>query len=78
MNKDGDDAPLPVRAYHRLLVWDIMRKPLATRLTERMLNPVLGKSFVFYATKGRLPAADHPGRTATTTAGPSDPGTSAA
>jgi len=42
---------LPSRAYHQLLVWDIMRKPLATRMTERLLNPVLGKSLVVYADK---------------------------
>ena len=42
---------LPSRAYHQLLVWDIMRKPLATRMTERLLNPVLGKSLVVNADK---------------------------
>jgi SAM-dependent methyltransferase len=38
-----------VRAYHRLLVWDIERHPLPTRLCEQLLNPVLGKSLVVYA-----------------------------
>jgi SAM-dependent methyltransferase len=47
---DRDDHPL-VRAYHRLLVWDIMRRPRATRLAERALNPVLGKSLVVYLHK---------------------------
>jgi len=37
------------RLYHRLLVWDIVRRPLLTRLTEQALNPVLGKSLVMYA-----------------------------
>jgi SAM-dependent methyltransferase len=46
-----NDTALPVRAYHRLLVWDITRRPLATRAAERALNPLLGKSFVAYATK---------------------------
>jgi SAM-dependent methyltransferase len=41
----------PVRAYHRFLVWDITRRPRATRLLERALNPVLGKSLVLYAAK---------------------------
>ncbi|MFF5402622.1 class I SAM-dependent methyltransferase [Streptomyces misionensis] len=50
-----NDKALPVRAYHKLLVWDIMKKPLATRLAERTLNPVMGKSFVVYATKPHLP-----------------------
>ena len=40
---------LPSRSYHRLLAWDITRRPLLTRLAERTLNPVLGKSLVVYA-----------------------------
>jgi hypothetical protein len=52
---------LPSRAYHRLLVWDIMRKPLVTRAAERALNPVLGKSLVMYADK---PAAARSARVA--------------
>lgn len=47
----GDsDHPL-VRAYHRFLVWDLMRGPWVTRLAETVLNPVLGKSLVLYARK---------------------------
>jgi len=42
---------LPSRAYNQILVWDIMRKPLVTRVTEQLLNPVLGKSLVMYAEK---------------------------
>jgi SAM-dependent methyltransferase len=45
-----DDHPL-ARAYHRLLVWDIMKRPAATRLAERALNPLIGKSIVIYADK---------------------------
>jgi SAM-dependent methyltransferase len=41
----------PVRLYHRLLVWDLMRRPRVTQLAERLLNPIIGKSVVFYATK---------------------------
>jgi SAM-dependent methyltransferase len=37
-----------VRAYHRLLVWDIERAPKLTRRTEWLLNPILGKSLVAY------------------------------
>lgn len=40
-----------VRAYHRLLVWDITHARSPLRLLERMLNPLLGKSLVVYATK---------------------------
>ena len=47
---DNDQHPL-VRTYHRMLVWDIMRKPLATRLAERALNPLMGKSLVVYLRK---------------------------
>ena len=46
----NDDHPA-VKAYHRLLVWDIMKKPLATRLAERALNPLIGKSLVLYLRK---------------------------
>ena len=45
-----DDHPL-ASAYHRLLVWDIMRKPAVTRIADRALNPLIGKSLVVYATK---------------------------
>jgi SAM-dependent methyltransferase len=47
---DNDRHPL-VTAYHRFLVWDITRRPLATRLADRVLNPVLGKSIVIYGEK---------------------------
>jgi SAM-dependent methyltransferase len=46
----NDDHPL-VRAWHRLLVWDITEQPLVTRAAEGLLSPVLGKSLVVYATK---------------------------
>ncbi|NYJ76172.1 class I SAM-dependent methyltransferase [Allobranchiibius huperziae] len=39
------------RGYHRLLVWDMMRAPAVTRVAERALNPVMGKSFVVYLRK---------------------------
>jgi SAM-dependent methyltransferase len=42
---------LPSRAYHQILVWDIMKKPWITRVAEQTLNPVLGKSLVMYADK---------------------------
>jgi SAM-dependent methyltransferase len=49
----NDDHPL-VQAYLKVLVWDIMQtQPMGTitRWTERLLNPVLGKSLVVYARK---------------------------
>ena len=45
------DRHLLVRTYHQLLVWDIMRKPLTTRVVERALNPLIGKSLVVYLRK---------------------------
>ncbi len=53
-----DDGHPLARAYHRLLVWDIMKKPAATRLAERALNPLIGKSIVIYA--GKPPAGCGP------------------
>jgi hypothetical protein len=50
------DHPL-VRPYRRLLEWDIVEAPAVTRRTERVLNPVLGKSLVVYATKPTTGAA---------------------
>jgi SAM-dependent methyltransferase len=47
----GDDEHPAVRAYHRLLVWDITRAPFITRAVERLANPVIGKSLVVYARK---------------------------
>jgi len=49
----NDDHPL-VRAYHQVLLWDILgRRPHATvtRLLDRVANPLLGKSLVLYAQK---------------------------
>jgi hypothetical protein len=46
------DQALPVALYHRLLVWDLMSRPRATRLVEAALNPLIGKSLVLYAVKG--------------------------
>lgn len=47
-----------VKAYHQLLVWDLMKTPGISQIThsaERVLNPVLGKSLVVY---GRKPIDD--------------------
>jgi SAM-dependent methyltransferase len=40
-----------VNAYRRLLEWEIVEQPRGMRLAERALSPLLGKSFVVYATK---------------------------
>ncbi|MFZ4516173.1 MAG: class I SAM-dependent methyltransferase [Acidimicrobiia bacterium] len=43
-----DDAWL-ARKYHDFLVWELTNRPRWTRVMERTLNPVLGKSLVVYA-----------------------------
>jgi len=43
-----NDQHFAVRSYHRLLVWDITARTPITRIPEKLLNPVLGKSFVVY------------------------------
>jgi hypothetical protein len=40
-----------VNAYKRFLEWDIVKAPRLTRVLERVLAPVLGKSYIVYATK---------------------------
>ena len=52
----NDKNPL-VRAYHQLLVWDMVKQPLATRLAEKVLQPLVGKSLVVYLRKEDLRAA---------------------
>jgi len=47
---DNDTNPA-VKAYHRVLVWDMMKAPALTRQAEKALNPVMGKSFVVYLQK---------------------------
>lgn len=47
---DRDDHRL-VRAYHRMLVWDITAHTPVTRVPEALLNPVMGKSLVNYFRK---------------------------
>jgi hypothetical protein len=49
-----------VRAYHQVLVWDIGgTQPWQrfTRLADRVLTPVIGKSIVAYARKPLAPAS---------------------
>jgi SAM-dependent methyltransferase len=48
----NDEQPV-VAAYHRLLVWDLMRRPRVMRLAEALLNPLIGKSVAMYFTKLR-------------------------
>jgi len=43
----NDDHPL-AKAYHRLLVWEIMKQPRVLRWAGRVLDPLIGKSLVLY------------------------------
>jgi SAM-dependent methyltransferase len=60
----NNDAHPLAKTYHQMLVWDIMKRPLATRLADRMLNPVIGKSVVVYFTKPAMPSRERAHATA--------------
>ncbi|MGA8546396.1 MAG: class I SAM-dependent methyltransferase [Mycobacterium sp.] len=47
---DNSHHPAVV-AYHKMLVWDMMRRPRVTRLAESTLNPLIGKSVALYFEK---------------------------
>jgi len=47
---DNTENPA-VRAYHKLLVWDMMRRPALTRAAEAVLDPLVGKSVALYFEK---------------------------
>ncbi len=40
-----------IRQYHKLLVWDIMKRPLFTRALSAVADPLMGKSVVLYFDK---------------------------
>jgi SAM-dependent methyltransferase len=42
----------PVNLYKKFLEWDIIKRPKLTRMLDRILNPVIAKSIVFYLKKG--------------------------
>jgi SAM-dependent methyltransferase len=46
----NDDNPA-VRKYREFLEWDITEQPAVTRVADRVLSPLLGKSIVFYGVK---------------------------
>ena len=45
-----NDHPL-VTKYRKFLEWDIIEGSTATRIAERVLSPVMGKSFIVYSQK---------------------------
>lgn len=52
---NADGHPL-VRLYRGFLEWDVMKRPLLTRIVDAALNPVLGKSVVMYFRRLGSPA----------------------
>jgi len=48
--KNRDNSIL-VKLYHQFLVWDLMKKPIFTRVLEFILQPFIGKSLVMYFKK---------------------------
>ena len=46
----NDSHPL-VEKYRKFLEWDITEQPKATAIAERVLSPVLGKSYIVYSRK---------------------------
>ena len=49
----NDKNPL-VKAFHQVMVWEIVKQPLATRVAGALLDPLVGKSMVLYLVKPEL------------------------
>jgi|TARA_B110000240_G_scaffold52687_1_gene60241 SAM-dependent methyltransferase len=45
------DSSYLIKLYHKFLVWDLMKKPIFTRILEFILQPLIGKSLVMYFKK---------------------------
>ena len=45
------DSSYLTKLYHKFLVWDLMKKPIFTRILEFILQPLIGKSLVMYFKK---------------------------
>ena len=48
---DRQEDSRTVRAYRKVLEWDLIEAPRLTRWSEKLLNPVLGKSVALYFEK---------------------------
>jgi SAM-dependent methyltransferase len=46
----NDDHPL-AKAYHKMLVWEIVKQPTVLKWVGKVLDPTIGKSMVLYFTK---------------------------
>ena len=49
----NNDHPLVTR-YRKFLEWDIMAQPKSVAVAEKVLSPVMGKSFIVYSRKVRV------------------------
>jgi SAM-dependent methyltransferase len=47
----NNEQSWPVNLYKKFLEWDIIKGPLLIRTLERLLNPFIAKSIVFYLKK---------------------------
>ncbi|UDY22311.1 class I SAM-dependent methyltransferase [Nocardioides sp. Kera G14] len=47
---NNDEHPL-AKAYHKLLVWEIMKQPKVLQAAGKVLDPIIGKSMVLYFRK---------------------------
>ena len=45
------DSSYLIKLYHKFLVWDLIKKPIFTRILEFILQPLIGKSLVMYFEK---------------------------
>ncbi len=52
---ENDTHPL-AKAYHKLLVWEIMKNPKALQWAGKVLDPMIGKSMVLYFRKPEVAA----------------------
>jgi SAM-dependent methyltransferase len=56
----SNDSHPAVEAYHKVLVWDIVKAPVVTRTADRVLNPLIGKSLVIYLSRPQRAVAGVP------------------
>jgi hypothetical protein len=47
-----NEENLLVKYYKNFLIWDMMRDHWLSRLLEEFLNPIVGKSIVYYFRRG--------------------------
>ena len=55
---DKQETSKLIAAYHKMLVWDLMKKPWLTQTLETILNPLMGKSVVMYFQKNASASLD--------------------